>query len=293
MSPSTNWHANGVNPHRWACSDELGYCLNSIANNAPWINRIWIVTDAQAPDLSVLPSSLRSRVTIVDHRVVFQGHEDVLPTFNSLAIETMLWRIPSLAEKFVYFNDDVFLTGILAPNDLFRGAATILRGTFEDHSAVLSSIHGRDDPVLLNKHVQANAAAMLGFGPSRLFSAAHVVHPMRRSVFAKLFDRHREAFLSNIAHRFRDIRQFLPQSLFNHAILAAGTAQIAEADDYLHLRSGAVADFPVVEVRAYLRRALHPGCKFLCVNDLPEVEAAIPETRAWISMAIGGLQAAA
>ena len=45
-------HANGINPHRWACADELGYCLRSIANNAPWINRIWIVTDAQSPDLS-------------------------------------------------------------------------------------------------------------------------------------------------------------------------------------------------------------------------------------------------
>jgi hypothetical protein len=51
-------NSNGTNPHRWACSDELSYCLRSIGNHAPWIARIWIVTDAQTPDLSGLPEAL-------------------------------------------------------------------------------------------------------------------------------------------------------------------------------------------------------------------------------------------
>jgi hypothetical protein len=48
-----------------------------------------------------------------------------------------------------------------------------------------------------------------------------------------------------------------------------------------------VIDFPPDEVRAYLSRATAPGSKFLCVNDLPQVEAAFPETRAWLERAIG------
>ena len=284
--PGAPRHANGINPHRWACSDELGYCLRSIANHAPWIGRIWIVTDAQTPDLSRLPAELVARISIVDHLTLFAGHEAALPTFNSLAIESLLWRIPGLAERFVYFNDDVFLTGPLNPGDVFQGHAPVLRGQWVDHGAIAADPASRDDPARLNALTQINAAALAGFGPERLFAGAHVVHPLRRSVFAALFAAHPEAFFANIGHRFRCVSQFLPQALHNHACIAAGTAVLHLGADHLHLRTGAVHDYPLPQVRAYLASALQPQFKFLCVNDLPEVEAAIPDTRDWIERAI-------
>ena len=63
------------------------------------------------------PRRLQAKIRRVTHRELFEGFEDNLPTFNSLAIETLLWRIPDLAEQFLYFNDDVFLT---APIVLLR-----------------------------------------------------------------------------------------------------------------------------------------------------------------------------
>ncbi len=279
-------NSNAVNPHRWACNDELSYCLRSIANHAPWIGRIWIITDAQTPNLSHLPAELVARITIIDHLTLFAGHESVLPTFNSLAIETLLWRIPGLAEHFVYFNDDVFLTGPLAPGDVFSDDKPVLRGSWADNRAILSDPASRDDPTLLNALTQINAAALAGFGADRLFRAAHVVHPLRRSILAQLYDEHRAAFMANISHRFRCVSQFLPQSLHNHACIAAGKAVLQAAEDHLHLRTGAVHDYPLPHVRAYLARAILPQFKFLCVNDLPQVEAAIPETRDWIERAI-------
>ena len=293
MAKASPANENATNPHRWACSDELGYCLRSIGNHAPWIGRIWIVTDAQAPDLSALPGALRDRIAIIDHRQLFAGHEDALPTFNSLAIESLLWRIPGLSERFVYFNDDVFLTAPLAPGDVFAGLAPKLRGKWVDRRALLGDPASRNDPARLHDFTQVNAAILGGFGAERLFAGAHVVHPMRRSVFASLWARHRDAFLANIGHRFRDTSQFLPQGLHNHACIAAGNAVLTSADDYLHLRAGAVGDYGPADVRNYLRRAIEPGVKFLCVNDLPQVEAAIPDTRAWIEVAIGGMRKAA
>jgi hypothetical protein len=284
--PQAPRNANAVNPHRWACNDELGYCLRSIANHAPWIGRIWIITDAQMPDLSRLPADLAGRITIVDHLSLFAGYESALPTFNSLAIETMLWRIPGLAEHFVYFNDDVFLTGPLSLGDVFCDGAPVLRGSWQDQSAIAADPASHDDPTLLNALTQINAAALAGFGADRLFRAAHVVHPLRRSALARLYDQHRGAFEANIGHRFRCVSQFLPQGLHNHACIAAGDAVLHTAEDYLHLRTGAVHDYPLPHVRAYLARALQPQFKFLCVNDLPQVEAAIPDTRDWIERAI-------
>ncbi len=286
FQPLAPRNINAINPHRWACNDELGYCLRSIANHAPWIGRVWIITDAQTPDLSRLPAELVERITIVDHLTLFAGHESVLPTFNSLAIETLLWRIPDLAEHFVYFNDDVFLTGPLTPGDLFRDDKPVLRGNWTDSRAIEADPASRDDPTLLNALTQINAAALAGFGAERLFRAAHVVHPMRRSVLARLYEQHRAAFMTNISHRFRCVSQFLPQSLHNHACIAADMAVLHSAEDHLHLRTGAVHDYPLPHVRAYLARAVLPQFKFLCVNDLPQVEAVIPETRDWIERAI-------
>lgn len=286
FQPLAPRNINAINPHRWACNDELGYCLRSIANHAPWIGRVWIITDAQTPDLSRLPAELVERITIVDHLTLFAGHESVLPTFNSLAIETLLWRIPDLAEHFVYFNDDVFLTGPLTPGDLFRDDKPVLRGNWTDSRAIEADPASRDDPTLLNVLTQINAAALAGFGAERLFRAAHVVHPMRRSVLARLYEQHRAAFMTNISHRFRCVSQFLPQSLHNHACIAADMAVLHSAEDHLHLRTGAVHDYPLPHVRAYLARAVLPQFKFLCVNDLPQVEAVIPETRDWIERAI-------
>lgn len=284
--PHAPRNINAVNPHRWACNDELSYCLRSIANHAPWIERIWIITDAQTPDLSRLPAELVERIAIVDHLTLFEGHESVLPTFNSLAIETLLWRIPGISENFVYFNDDVFLTGPLAPGDVFRDNAPVLRGSWVDQRSIVADPASHADPTLLNALTQINAAGLAGFGPDRLFRAAHVVHPLRRSVLAQLYDDHRAEFMANIGHRFRCVSQFLPQSLHNHACIAAGAAVVQTAEDHLHLRTGAVEDYPLPHVRAYLASALQPQFKFLCVNDLPQVEAAIPDTRDWIERAI-------
>jgi hypothetical protein len=286
--PQAPRNANAINPHRWACNDELGYCLRSIANHAPWIGRIWIITDAQTPDLTHVPRELAARITIVDHLTLFEGYEDALPTFNSLAIETLLWRIPGLAEHFVYFNDDVFLTGPLSPGDVFRDSAPVLRGRWVDKSAVAADPDSRHDPAALNSLTQINAAQLAGFGADRLFRTAHVVHPLRRSVLAQLYDDHRAAFETNLSHRFRCVSQFLPQALHNHICILRGNAVLHNVEDHLHLRTGAVFDYALPDVRAYLACALQPQFKFLCVNDLPQVEAVIPDTREWIERAIAG-----
>jgi hypothetical protein len=293
MPSREDLHENGINPHRWACSDELSYCLRAIENNAPWIGAIYIITDAQTPDITHLTPWLKAKIKVVDHRAIFVGYEHVLPTFNSLSIESMLWRIEGLAEQFVYFNDDVFLTGPLSPEDVFQDGKPVLRGKWIDQSKLGQVDSDASDPAKFHDYMQVNAAALLGFDKANLFASAHVVHPMKKSVFAKLFKQMPEAFLANIHHKFRDLGQFQPQSLHNGACILAGDYRVAAQADHLHLRTGAVEDYSIAQVDAYLRRALASEIKFICINDLSQVEAAIPDVRDWIEAAISPQRVAA
>ncbi len=284
----TPLHDNGTNPHRWVCSDELNFCLRSIANHAPWVRKIWIVTDGQIPELNGLSDAIADKITIIDHRDIFAGYENALPTFNSLSIETMLWRIDGLAEHFLYFNDDVFLTAPTQPNDFFAGNGPILRGKWVDYSHLPDCVDSRDDASLLFHYNQIKAASMIGYTADHIFDSAHAVHPMLRSVMVELFAAHHDAFIRNAGFRFRCTEQFVAQSLHNHACLAIGNAAILDSADYLHVPVGAFDKWTAEDVHAFLDSSERHAVKILCVNDLPEIERNYPDARIWINEAIGG-----
>ncbi len=280
---------NASNPHRWEQSDEIYYCLQSIHNHAPWVRRIWIVVEEEGPDLSRLPDALRDKIRIVLHGQIFAGHTHALPTFNSLAIESMMWRIEGMAERFLYFNDDVFLAGPLKPEDVFVRNNPVLRGDWVNYSALLSDPVAHADPALFAHFMHINGATLCGYGAEHLFACAHVVHPLRRSVMAGLFAEHEMAFLSNISHRFRDLSQFLPQGAHTHMSMQTGEFVQGSAIDHLHITSGQGAGQPPKQTRDLLTSDGLRGVKFLCVNDLPQLEALIPDARALIAQAVGGM----
>lgn len=99
--------------NRYRDSGELRYSLRSIVKNAPWIRRIFLVTDNQIPAWLNLETE---KLTVVTHEDIFPNKSH-LPVFSSPAIETHLHRIPGLSKKFIYFNDDVFLGAPVYPED--------------------------------------------------------------------------------------------------------------------------------------------------------------------------------
>ncbi|BAL85379.1 hypothetical protein AMIS_1590 [Actinoplanes missouriensis 431] len=105
-----------TNDSRFISRDELKYSLRSIVAYAPWVRKIFLVTDDQIP--AWLDTS-DPRLTVVSHRELF-GDTGVLPTFNSHAIESRLHRIPGLSEHFIYFNDDMFLGRPVSPDSFFH-----------------------------------------------------------------------------------------------------------------------------------------------------------------------------
>ncbi len=279
-------HDNGINPHRWLCSDELNYCLRSIANNAPDVRRIWIVTDGQTPVFSGLPLAFSKKIAIVDHQEIFAGYDAALPTFNSLSIETFLWRIPGLSEYFVYFNDDVFLTSRVEFADFFTETGPVMRGEWVDFSHLLECGNSRVEAALLNHYNQIEAAGLEGFGADHIFASAHVVHPMQRSIMAQLFADHHDQFVRNGSFRFRCIAQFLPQSLHNHHCIKNGLGRIHEYRDYVHVTADESVQETAHQIDGLLSSVDNANMKFLCINNLPELESRLPDIRRWIGTAI-------
>ena len=72
----------------------------------PWIRHLFIVTNGERPFWSDYPEAKWVKAKWVTHKDIFLDRRH-LPTYNSMAIECHLHRIPGLAEHFIYFNDDI------------------------------------------------------------------------------------------------------------------------------------------------------------------------------------------
>ncbi len=112
---------------RYANNDELKYSLRSIERYAPWIHRIYIVTDRQTPRW--LDTS-NPKIRIVDHTEILPP--EALPCFNSIVLEHHLPNIPDLAEHFLYANDDTCLNGPVTPATFYgEDGLPIIRFNFK------------------------------------------------------------------------------------------------------------------------------------------------------------------
>ncbi|WP_201308364.1 stealth family protein [Companilactobacillus farciminis] len=92
----------------------LKYLLRSIDKYADWVHKIYLVTDNQKPKWL---NTMYEKLVIIDHKEILPSN--VLPTFNSSAIELELDKIPNLSENFVYFNDDFLINKKVTPRDFF------------------------------------------------------------------------------------------------------------------------------------------------------------------------------
>ncbi len=286
---------------RFNDAGEIEYCVASIFRFAPWIRTLHIVTADQSPGLlrQLAGTPYADRVRVVDHRTIFAGHAQHLPTFNSRAIITMLWRIPDLAERFVYFNDDFMLLRPLQPTDFFRGEAMVLRGAWlaQAHRRWLRRAKGALRRLLRrpavdragNHDAQEASARLAGF-TQRYFRLYHVPYPFQRSVLAAYFDAHPDLLASNASYRLRSSQQFKAECLAAHLAIAQDRAVIDNALHAVQLKPRAQ---PAWRMRRKMARAdRDPGAAFVCVQSLELADATMHAAIvAWLDRRIGRLQA--
>lgn len=104
------------NEHKYVDHEELRYSLRSAMKNAPWIRKIFIVTNGQIPKW--LDLSKTDKIEIINQNQIMP--QDALPTFNSGAIEFCIHNIPDLTEHFLLANDDCFFNRPVLPDFFFE-----------------------------------------------------------------------------------------------------------------------------------------------------------------------------
>lgn len=228
----------GADATRFHSLDEVKYCVLSILKFAPFVRKLFIVTDQQDPKIDhavqkYFPDRLND-IRLVDHKEIFEGYEEYLPTFNSICISNMLWRIKGLSNQFVYFNDDIFLLRPIQPSDWFRTQRPVLRGTWffppyerlmwDGIKKTLKRMVSPKSKMDLPASFQVNqwkAAALLGFR-FRYFRSGHTPLALDKGSLESFFESHKEVLKKNISYRFRNYEQFNTVSLANHLEIKKG-----------------------------------------------------------------------
>lgn len=270
--PTCDGNAGDNASLRWENNDEVSICIKSMELYAPWIRNIWIVTDRQTPNISGVSPRFREKIAVVHHDTIFREYSDILPVFNSLSIETLLFRIPGLASKFIYFNDDFFLLRRTEPLDFFLADGTpVLRGRW---------IKGREltrsGALTPHRGYQLRAASMVQPLESEVFLPAHVANSFCRDTLEMLFQNFRVEFERNLAFRYRDSSQFNISSLFAaHKIVNQGAEPLLRKD-FAQVSAGTCQSGSLRKINSRLRRLKSPRIKLGCINDVGALRRRFP-----------------
>lgn len=285
---------------RFHHAGELDYCVTSLLKFAPWLRTIFIVTDNQRPALldAIQGTVLEHKITLVDHRDIFQGYETCLPSFNSMAISSLLWKIPGLAEQFLYLNDDFMLIRPVYPEDFFNAGRVVLRGRWrqlDSASAVkqwFKKLRHYFRPANKKDRIsfwglQQRCAELLGF-KQQYFRLPHVPHAWKKSSWEALFATYPDAVNTNINAQLRGANQYVPEGLSAHFHLKHQLAEINNQRINMQLKP---CEQSLWRIKAKLQSAgKKDNIIFACVQS---IESAMPEKQqlifSWLDKRIGTL----
>lgn len=219
--------------------DLMRYWFRGVEKFAPWAGRIHFITWGHLPPWL---DAKHPRLNIVRHEDYIP--REYLPTFSSHVIELNLHRIPGLAGRFVYFNDDTFLTAPTRPEHFFRGGlpcdaaieAPIIfqqagvRAETIDMAAInrnftKRSVVFRNFTKWWNLRYGAALAKTffsLPYGRFLGFLTEHLPNSYLKSTFSKVWQKEGALLDASCRHRFRDFSD-ANQWIFKYWQLASGS----------------------------------------------------------------------
>ncbi|MEO9015261.1 MAG: stealth conserved region 3 domain-containing protein [Terrimesophilobacter sp.] len=244
--------------------DELKYALRSVHRYAPWVHRIFIVTDCARPEWLAddpLFTLVRSEEFFAD--------PSVLPTHNSHAVESQLHRIPGLAEHFLYSNDDMFFGRPVAPSMFFSpgGVTKFIQSPNRIGLGGPSpSRSGYENAARVNRSLLQQR-----FGRTIARHLEHAPTPLRKSVLCDLEREFPREFARTAASAFRSATDIsVTNSLYHYFALLTGRAVVQTGASVSYIDTTTASG--LAEMAELLDNRT---VDFFCLNDgsSPEVTA--------------------
>jgi hypothetical protein len=219
---------NEVSEARFRDYGFLKYWFRGVEKFAPWVRKIHFVTCGQKPEW----------LNVNNPKLCLVNHEDYipkqfLPCFNSSSLEMHLHRIPGLSERFVYFNDDFFITDNVSPDRFFRNGLPCDIAAFRINDGLSQwGKRIRNNIRLINRHfskkdvmsrfhdkwfykgygVKARWNYLLKpYGKFVCLRTPHNAQPYLKSTFENLWAAAEDELLETSSHRFRSVSDLTPE----------------------------------------------------------------------------------
>ena len=217
---------------RYRDFDNLKYWFRAAEKYASWVNKIYFVTWGHVPEWL---NTEYSKIKVVNHKDFIP--EEYLPTFSSHTIELNLHRIKGLSEKFVYFNDDIFINDFVKPTDFFKNdlpcddcveTALLPMGDTPQFANITAN-----DIFYINKNFNKRSVlcknifkyinlkyginnlrtiCLLPFPKYSLFKNSHICNAYLKSTFNEVWQKEYEVLNNTCLHKFRnsdDVNQYI------------------------------------------------------------------------------------
>lgn len=242
-APPLHWTA--TDESRYVSTEELRYSMRSVFQYANWVRRIFIVTDGQVP---YWLDTSHPKVQVVDHHDLLPGGS----VFNSHAIESALHRIPGLAERYLYLNDDVFFGRMAYPTDFFH-ANGIAKFFPSDLPIDPGSPNAQDLPIMAAAKNGRDLMARR-FGLTVSTKIRHTVHPQLRSVIEQMEEENPAEFDRVGRSLFRSPQDLSVAASLHHWYAYALGKSVPAEPNYLYLNITSPRAGQVLDALASLQR---------------------------------------
>lgn len=269
--------SDAVSDTRFASNNEIYYNIASILKYVPFCRHIYVVADNQRPEFidEFVAQGLcaADKIRVVDHREIFSGFEQHLPTFNTRSIETMLWNIEGLSDYFIYLNDDFFFNAPAQVEDFLRDEHLVIYGHWQNSFALKTKLKYRKfmsrqfDKPIQPKHMIAQmlGADILGF--NQFFEIHHYPHIVDRDALKDYLLAHPELLETQIKFKFRSVEQLNPISLMNHIKIQKQQAELKPDLELAYLKNQD-------SLHSFIQALQNPAIKYGCIQSLDQLKEA-------------------
>lgn len=273
-----NVEKHGGRDNRFRDWGLLKYWFRGVEENANWVNKIHFITWGHIPEwLNVN----HTKLNIITHDDYIP--KEFLPTFNSNVIEIFLHRIEELAEKFVLFNDDMYIINRVMPEDFFEGdipkdeallEAVICQNPDDKFGHILLNNSSVINKYYNKKTVQKERRRQfysllykqalirnILLTPMEYFSGfrdLHLPSSHTKAIFEEVWSCEREVLLKTAGHRFRSIED-INHWLFKNWRCCKGDFVPRNVNWGRYFEIGRDKDIPMIIDKK--------NCKVVCVND--------------------------